>query len=355
MLIVKAILAVIINLIVYFAIGSLIVSTKDERRSAILCMGTGFFVYYGLFFICVLPLMFTYRTLSTLTLIWGIAVGAIVAVAIILRGRIMAEMIREAAARIKSDRKCAIILAVIIILQTFIIVRSYDFTLDAAYYVANVTTTLDTDMINIYDPFTGAWQDHFELRYAFATYSINDAFLCRVFGLPALVGTKTVMASTVAILSNIMYLGISDELFRKDTRKVTVMMTVICWVNFTFVTLYTASNFLITRTYEGKAVLGNITVPFIFLLFTVLLSEDVPKHYWLMLFAAAFGSTTITSSANMLVPAEISILLIPYIIMKKKWKLIPKWILMLLPGVVMMGIYVLYVKGYFAISTYYRR
>lgn len=355
MLIIKAVLAVIFNLIIYFAFGSMMVCRNDTRKSVVLSLGTGFFAYYSLFFLVVLPLMFTYRTLSLLTVIWGIFAGTVVLLALVFKREIMTAQISSLFATVRRNPGLSAIIAAVILIQVIVIVRSYDFTLDAAYYVANVTTSLDTNMINIYDPFTGAWQDHFELRYVFATYSINDAVLCRIFGLPALVVTKTVMASTVSILANVVCLGLAAELFKDNMKKICIMMCVIMWVNFTFITVYTASNFLITRTYEGKAVLGNITTVLIFLLFIILVSGDKPKLYWLMLFWVSMGSSTITSSANMLVPAEISLLMVPYIIKKRKWKEIPCYLAMLIPGLVMMLIYVLYVKGFFAIHTYYRR
>lgn len=355
MLILKAVIAVLINLIIYYSFGTLFVCRDDKHKSVLLSVGVGFFAYYSLFCLFVYPIMFTYRTLTLLTGIWCCFTLVVVALALVLRRETVALEMRNIKEEISKSPAAAVIIAALILVQVIVIVRSYDFTLDAAYYVANVTTSLDTDMINIYDPFTGAWQDHFELRYAFATYSINDAVMCRLFGLPALVGCKTVMASTVAIVSNLMYLAVSRELFSGDSKKSAAMLGIITWVNFTFITLYTASNFLVKRTYEGKAVVGNVTVVAIFLMFIILISEKAPKLFWLELFLISFGSATVSSSANMLVPAQLSVLLVPYIIKKKKWAIVPKYLIMLIPGICMMLIYVLYVKGFFAIHTYYRR
>ena len=47
-------------------------------------------------------------------------------------------------------------------------------------------------------------------------------------------------------------------------------------------------------------------------------------------------------------------LFVPYIIKHKDYKIIPKYIIAMVPAIVMLMMYVLYVKGYFAIYTYPR-
>lgn len=353
MIMVKAVLAVVVNLIIYLAFGSFFYR-RSGKRSLILTMAVGFFAYYSLFALAALPIMMTYRPLSLLTGIWVPFIIVVVLLAAIFKRKQIVADLTECFARMHSSRRIAIAIAALILVQVVVIVMSYDFTLDAAYYVANVTTSVDTNMINVYDPFTGAWQDHFELRYAFATYSINDAVVCQLTGIPALIQTKTVMASTVVILVNLVYLGIADFFFGEDNRRIMIMMLAVTWINFSFITIYTASNFLVSRTYEGKAIVGNLTLILIFWLYAKLVKGEVIPNYWLMMFAVCFGSTTITSSANMLIPAELSVLFVPYIIKHRDYKMIPKYILMMLPGIVMLLEYVLYVKGYFVVHTYPR-
>lgn len=366
MLIVKAVIAVIVNLIIYLAFGSLFWSRTNNAKSGrlksetnsgaslILTMAVGFFAYYSLFAIVTLPIMLTYRPLSMLAGIWSVFVGVVVLLAAVMNGREIIWKTKETFSQMHTAPIVTGVIVAIIVAQVVIVVMSYDFTLDAAYYVANVTTSVDTNMINVYDPFTGAWQDHYELRYAFATYSVNDAVICLLTGIPALVQTKTVMTSTVIILVNLVYLGIADSFFKGNAKRILIMMLAVTWMNFTFITIYTSSNFLVSRTYEGKAIVGNLTLILIFWLYARLVNGDKLQNYWLIMFAICFGSTTITSSANMLIPAELSVLFVPYIIRHKEMKMVPKYIIAMLPGIIMLLEYVLYVKGYFVVHTYPR-
>ena len=109
-----------------------------------------------------------------------------------------------------------------------------------------------------------------------------------------------------------------------------------------------------TRTYEGKAIVGNLSLLVVFYLYLLLLKEKKTHGIWLMMFLICFGSMTISSSANMLLPVELSVLLLPLIFIKKDIKILPRYILCILPGLVMAVTYMAYVKGYFVLYTYPR-
>lgn len=348
------ILMIFINLIVYLSLGSLVLVRKGKTWSLTLTVVVGFFMYYGLFAICVLPIMLTYRPLSLLSLVWGIAIVILVLAGVIVSLKSWKDKLLEVINLIKNDKKIYIVMGVLVLAQVILVVTTYNFTLDAAYYVANVATSVDTNMINVYDPFTGAWQDHFELRYVFATYSINDAVICQIMKLPALIETKMVMSSIVMILTNMLYLWIARFLCGKNAGKELVMFIAMIFVNLTFITLYTSSNFLMTRTYEGKAIVGNIAVIAVFAMYMIAVREGMDNRKFFMLFMICFGTATVSSTANMLIPAEVCVLFVPYVFIHKEFKSCWKYMICLLPEIVMMLMYVLYVKGYFAIYTYPR-
>ncbi len=204
-MILKAAAVLLFNLIMYLAFGSLVTIRKGERWSLSVTIAVGFFAYYALFALFAFPVMLTYRPLSLLARIW-IAPCAIALIASsILYARRWKEKLAETTRDISCKKSLWITLAIITILTVSLTVITYSFTLDAAYYVASVSTNVDTDMINVYDPFTGAWQDHFELRYVFATYYANDSVICSHTGLPALVQTKGVMSATVMLIVNMLY------------------------------------------------------------------------------------------------------------------------------------------------------
>ena len=304
----------------------------------------GFFAYYAAFSLVCFPVMFTYRPLSLLSKLWVTVCAVCLAVSFVLYGRSWVQKLKAFSGSIPNNRTFWIWAAAIMMISVAAVTITYNFTLDAAYYVANVATNVDTNMINVYDPFTGNWQDHFELRYVFATYSVNDAVICQITRLPALVQTKSVMAATVMIIVNVLYIYIAKYLF-KEHRSALLMYALMMFINCMFISIYTASNFLMTRTYEGKSIVGNISVIAVFVLYVLIVAGEDARGLFVMLFIICLGTATVSSTANMVIPAQVLALFVPASFIKKRYDIIPKAIACIIPELLM-------VLVYFAIYTF---
>ena len=349
----KAAAVLLFNFIMYLAFGSLVCIRKRSDWSLPQTIAVGFFAYYAVFALFSIPVMLTYRPLSLLTSIWCIPCGAVLVISCVLFGRRWLQKLQSIAGSVGKNRYFWIAVVLICAATTALTVITYSFTLDAAYYVAQVATNVDTNMINVYDPFTGNWQDHFELRYVFATYYANDAVICSLTHLPALVQTKGVMCATVMLIVNILYVHICGYFF-KDHARALLMYAFMTLTNLMFISIYTAPNFLMTRTYEGKTIVGNISVILIFLLYMMLVKNGGEKGIFLKLFIVCLGTATVSSTANMVIPAQVCILFFPYALLHRKPSVLVRSLACIVPEIAMMLMYVLYVKGYFAIYTFPR-
>lgn len=350
--IIKVLLFVVLNLILYTSFGMLFLKRKNKDLSLSLSLVVGFFCYYALFFFVCFPFMKKYRPLSWLSYTWiSIAIVVVILSLIICRKQVKST-VGHIILAVKAHPLAACIITTIVLIQVILVTVTYNFTLDAAFYVSNVGTCVNTNMINVYDPFTGAWQDHFELRYFFATYSVNDAVMCQLLKADALIWTKSVMSATVIIIVNVLYYKISRFLFENNVKAITIMMGAILLVNLTFISMYTSSLFLLTRTYEGKTVIGNLAIPLLFYIYMHLSSDKDIDSPWLIMFITAVGAVTISSSANMLIPGALCVMFVPYMIMKRTAKPLLKLIACVIPGLVMTAVYILYIEGYFVFYTY---
>lgn len=351
--VIKGILLIPLNLIIYYLFGALIFHRKGKVKREGLSLIVGFFAYYTLFFFVCFPFMKKYRPLTWLITAWVPIVIVVLIVSLILNRRDFAFIFSKIKNYIVNNKAAALIIAAVILIQVIIVTTTYNFTLDAAYYVSNVTTSLQTNMINVYDPFTGDWLDHYEIRYFFATYSINDAVMCFLTGVPALIQTKLTMSAVVIILVNVLYVMIARKLFENEMGAA-IMTAMMFVVNLMFYTIFTSSLFLLTRSYEGKTIIGNLSIVAIFYIFMLMITDEKVDYPWLMIFIIALGSITISSSGNMLVPAQLAILFVPYMVIKKTAKVLPKLMACMLPGIAMMGVYVLYIEHFFVFYTYPR-
>ena len=352
MIILKAAVLIVVNFILYAAFGSFF-EGKDRIRSLPVTIAIGFFAYYALFAVACLPVMLTYRPLSLLSKIWAVPCIVVPLVSAVLFRKRWSDLFFRIRDDISKNRLFYAAVALITVASVILVVCSYSFTLDAAYYVAGVTTNVDTNMINVYDPFTGNWLDHFELRYVFATYYANDAVICQLTGIPPLVQTKSVMSAVVMITVNAMYVH-TARFFFEDRARALLMYILTVLVNYLFISIYTASNFLMTRTYEGKSVVANIAIVLIFILYMDISGREATWRDLAKLFIVCLGAATASSTANMVIPAQVAVLFVPYAFIRKKISILPKVFLCIIPEVVMMLIYVLYVKGWFAVYTFPR-
>lgn len=215
---------------------------------------------------------------------------------------------------------------------------------DAAYYVGSVTTNLATDSISSFDPYTGKALDFFNIRYVFSMYPAANAVLCRLTGLHPLVVTKMILCMMTVVLSYLVYAQIGKALL-KEKQMVWVLLCFISVVNLNFHTIFSNASFLLTRGYEGKAVLCNIILPFLFYLGLRMYQEKNGKRVWLLFFMTGVAAIDLTMSSMMTVPVAMSAVILPNLVRKKRWGQSGLYLLAVLPCVLVLGVYLLGVRG----------
>ncbi len=348
-----AVFLIFFNLGLYFIFGCLITPKKKEKGFCVTeTVLTGFFFYYFLFDVFCIPVMLLYRPLRVLTCIWGGVMGIVALLFILFSFKAVKEKLKSLHVYIRENLFLIAGTFILTCVLAFIVIYNYQFTLDAAYYVANVTTSLQTDTLNIYDPYTGDWQDHFEMRYFFAAFPLNDAVLCDIFRIHPLVWCKTTMAGVTVFLTNMVLFMTGKKLFGNNGKKILAFIFFADLMNFFFITIFTTSTFLLTRTYEGKSLLANVVLPAIFYIYLKLYEDVNDRRAWGMLFLTALGAPVLSSSSNMLIPAMTAVTILPLAVVKKNFKVVLRSAFCMLPGVALMLMYVAYVRGIFVIHTY---
>ncbi len=354
---IKALTAVLfigLNFILYFLFGALLMTSKKKELSLTKTVFAGFFFYYLLFTCFCIPVTLRWRPLHVLTKLWcGVVI--IISVAAVIRLVLCREgIVKRVAERIRNNGIPVVSMIIMTVIFCAIVLFNYQFTLDASFYVGNVTTSITTDSLNMYDPFTGDWLDHFEMRYFFATFPMNDAVMCDVTGMHPLLWCKITMAGTAMCLTAMVLYMIGNTIFERDMKKTAMFMFFALVSDFFMITIYTTATFLTTRTYEGKALLGNVVLPGMIYIYLLLLEDADDIKTWLLLLLVALGAPVLSSSANMLVPGMIGVTMIPLAFIRRNIKVVPRSLVCMLPGVILTLTYVAYVKGMFVFYTYPR-
>lgn len=131
---------------------------------------------------------------------------------------------------------------------------------DAFYAVVSVITNTNNDMyLDI--PYTGETAS-IDVRHAFSGHPIYIAFLARVCGIHPTIVSHTVIPPLMIILSYILMKKIGDILLEKYREYVPVFLIFVSLMQiYGNATIYTAATFFLTRTSQGKAVIGSVAVP----------------------------------------------------------------------------------------------
>lgn len=337
----------------YLSMGVLLTkSLKSEKNRALLAVVMGFFATHVVFEAVALPMIISLRPLSNLTVVWGVFSVAVILLSILCDVKFWTQSItraREAIASATGGEKAVfILLAAVLLFQVVHMAFYREGSPDSAYYIGTVSTAVYTDTMGRFNPYTGAPYTEMKIRYIFSAYPMFQAVMCQMFKIPALMQTWLVMSETVVLFSNAIFYLIGRQLFPKSRVKACLVVLGAFLVEFGATTIFTTGQFLMHRTYEGKAVLAAVILPM--LVYCLLRILDNPSgRNWLFFWLVSTSGFVISMSALFIIPVAVSALLIPYILFNRRWKAIIPYALCLMPYVIVGAAYLAGIKGVYSI------
>lgn len=93
----KAILGFVLELTIFFCIGSLLMRKMKLKAEASLALVLGYLLYFSVFEFLTVPLTLAWVPLHTLCLIWGIILAVVVCLSIFFRANRGFNSLRESA------------------------------------------------------------------------------------------------------------------------------------------------------------------------------------------------------------------------------------------------------------------
>lgn len=320
MMILRAILALIVDLVVCYLCGEFILHNFYKKiYYKFTCVIVGFLVCQIVFEVITLGSYFMEKDLATVTRVWL----CVIVLLCLLGGVTLVRSRENAKLQLKIEyinwMPC-IIAAITVLAFCYYVSINGETNEDSRYYVSLVNTTLNTGTLFLYNPYNGMWGDSWYLRRALATYEIHSAMLCSVFQIPALVVTRITRACENVILSSMtVYLLGKKMLWRKEEdgvkeKKACYLVVLYLFLQLVYTNTYPSSAFFfLFRAYEGKAFSANLLV-----LFTMYLCAEFmlvkQKRYLGLLIIGLWGAAAISSSGMIVVGMEIGIFMGAYII-----------------------------------------
>ena len=290
----------------YYAFGALAVrlvpaSDFSFARTTIL----GFFVYHFLFTVLALPMKVLLWPLSRLSAVWAIVLILVSILFFITERKDFGPRLACLRSLFTEQQKYSTCVLLILIAAQVLLFNLNDETYaiwDQSYYLGDTATSLYTNTLSQYNPYTGKLLDYLNPEYLLETYQNHGAVMCQLLHLHPMVENMTVMASVVIILYQCIMYEIGRFLFHGNRAKSTLMLAFLWLLNFFSFNLFTAAEFLIIRPSEGKTILAVLIIPALLYCFLKTLLNPEGKTWWVYSFLVILGSFGLNMSSIFMIP-----------------------------------------------------
>jgi hypothetical protein len=209
---------------------------------------------------------------------------------------------------------------------------------DDAYYVAVSTLAEESDTMYRKLPYTGG-ATALDIRHGLAPFPIWIAFLARVSGIRTVAVAHVAVPAVLIPMTYGVFALIGRQLFsgKKDRLPLFLILTEVL-VLFSDYSISSPENFLIARTRQGKATLGNLVFPFLIYLFLLMLKklekgEKIKLRFWFLLAACVMTGCLCSTLGALLCGLLAGVAGIMGAICYRKWKFMVPMALCCLPAV----------------------
>lgn len=217
---------------------------------------------------------------------------------------------------------------------------------DDAFYVAVATLTESSNSMYKLSPYNYGAMD-LNARYGLAPFPIWIAFLAKVSGVSTAIVAHTVVGTVLILVTYVIYGQIAGLLFteKREARPLFLSLVAVL-VIFGNYSIYTAENFMIARSRQGKAALGNIVIPMVLFLFLLLFErirqeKKAEKSIWLLLGATVTAACLCSTLGTFLMCLFLGVIGLCAGVVYRRWGLIVKTAFCCVPALVYVALYFL--------------
>lgn len=331
---------VLLYLGLYTVFGDLFLRIVKQKYILPVRTVLGFFVYYLVFYLLALPMKMTGAALSMLSHIW---IAVVLLVLLVEAYFVFWKKEKEKTIQPWKQSKWYVagyVIGILFLAAVMNVNQATGALWDESYYIGEVTTNIYNDSLVGYDAYTGEPTDEISEEYFLEMTETHSGVACHIFGVHPLIEIKTVRATAFLIVFYLLVIAIGQLLFKTPLQSELFFFFFVVLDLFSYNT-HTRAQIMLYRAFEGKAVMANTILFVIFWIFLVILKDTQKKDGWILAFVMIAASFGLNMTSILLVPVMFSALIVPMILVKKEWKLIPRYIICLLPWIPEAAFYIL--------------
>ncbi len=247
--------------------GSRWMGVNPERENPLLQLAAGYVMMLGLFWLVALPLIWQRQSLTLLVIIYGGILCVLAAVSVVCQFRRLPGMVYGAVQSVKRFPLCIWAQVILILGQVLIYLRYQYANADDAFYVASASTSLATDTVFAYNPYTGTAYTKLPARYVLSPFHAFTAAAAKVTGLHPAMMAHVVFMIVFLLLAYAVYALLGRLLLGRDMEKTGYFLLIVSALQiFSAYSERTGGLFLLIRLWQGKAVLAGVLLPLVFYL-----------------------------------------------------------------------------------------
>lgn len=316
-MITKALIAILAIFIVPELLGMLILRFwKDQKNNIILAFVLGYIVEFAIGQLVSIPLIFKGGTLTELVNIYVSIIGGLAILSFIINIWRIVEILKELISNIKTmPILLSILLIVLIGMQLLVFVKYGYINDDDAYYVATATTSVQTDTLFKYSAMTGndGIYEQYLMRYRLGPFPLYYAIMSKVLDIHPAIVAHFILPLIFVPLVYMIYWLFAKEFFKENKKSAVLFMIFVCFLH--IFSYYSGKNNLILvmlRLWQGKAVLANIIIPLILVLFIYGEKNNLNFGCFISILATMIAGNFTTTMAIAMAPAILMLIAVIY-------------------------------------------
>lgn len=311
---------------------------KEKDNNILLNMAAGYVMMFGIFEVAALPLIWLKQSLSLLLLIYGGILLLIAAVSLLLNYRRIPAVISGMFQAVSGFHPCIWLLFLLIAGQLFVYIRYGYSDADDSFYVASAATSLSTDTVFAFNPYTGSEYESLPSRYVLSPFFAFTAAVSKVTGTHPAIMAHSVFMILFLLLAYAVYALLGQILFDGDMEKVGYFLVILSGLLvFSSYSERTSGRFLLIRLWQGKAVLAGILLPM--LLYLAFRLYEGSRADYVLLFLLMCACCMVSSMGIALGAVMLGIVGILLAWQKKSLRMLGCMALCGLPNIICAGVY----------------
>ncbi len=262
----------------------------------------GFLLSSAIFYILAFPFMITHGSLILLAVLYAVCMCIVFGRSLYICYKRKKYAGTFSFMRMKNNPFFIIsVILGIIIIVLLAVLRHSD--ADDSFYIAQSSAMLESGRINPYEQSTGITTFPDCTQYSLVGYEIWTAVICLIFNINTAVLYHSLLPVILIIMHFLVMYDIGKALF-KDKASVFLIL-IMCFDFLGGYSVYSQGAFAMLRLWQGKAVLINIIMPFLMLIFIKILRQGYGSKYdKIMLYCILLSGLFISVVGLYIIPLE---------------------------------------------------